>query len=240
MARWGNFRQGHTPYYPHPPPTHTRTHTPPPPNTHPFLIGRCARRRDNTCSTDSSPLTGRAAGDIGSIHPVSARSFPSETLQLTQTLRVSEKLDCPRCIGKKMLARFAVALLVFSVIALAEGTDATDAHESHPEKTTNPNQKGRLSLHNTGKTRWDADSWTAVQVITLKSVTGMIFRILSFCTKVKGACIPDSCKWATVPWRARSEQNRLIDRKMATLRFLISRKDYHVVNTRSYGNPIAS
>lgn len=52
-----------------------------------------------------------------------------------------------------MLARFAVALLVFSVIALSEGTDASDAHESHPEKAANPNQKGRLSLHNTGRTQ---------------------------------------------------------------------------------------
>ncbi|XP_060766669.1 stanniocalcin-2a [Neoarius graeffei] len=52
-----------------------------------------------------------------------------------------------------MLARFAVGLLVFSVIALTEGTDTTDAHETHPEKATspNPNQKGRLSLHNTAE-----------------------------------------------------------------------------------------
>ncbi|TSQ35271.1 Stanniocalcin-2 [Bagarius yarrelli] len=50
-----------------------------------------------------------------------------------------------------MLGKFAVALLVFSVIALADGIDATDAHESHPEKAANPNQKGRLSLHNTAE-----------------------------------------------------------------------------------------
>lgn len=56
-----------------------------------------------------------------------------------------------------MLARIAVALLVFSVIALTEGTDAADAHESHPEKAASPNQKGRLSLHNTGKARWVTD-----------------------------------------------------------------------------------
>lgn len=70
-----------------------------------------------------------------------------------------------------MLSRFAVALLVLSVIALTDGTDATDAHESHPEKAASPNQKGRLSLHNTGKTRWDTISQTGVKIITLKTVT---------------------------------------------------------------------
>lgn len=56
------------------------------------------------------------------------------------------------------------------------------------------------------------------------------YFFLNICTKVEGACVTKCHGNRPVPWRAISEQNRLIDRKMATLRFPISRKDYHVVN----------
>lgn len=48
-----------------------------------------------------------------------------------------------------MLIKFALALLLVSVLGEVVGTDNADVHESHPEKPAS--QKGRLSLQNTGK-----------------------------------------------------------------------------------------
>ncbi|XP_076862053.1 stanniocalcin-2a [Brachyhypopomus gauderio] len=48
-----------------------------------------------------------------------------------------------------MLIKFAIALLIFSVVERVEGTDTVDVHDSHQEKPAS--QKGRLSLQNTAE-----------------------------------------------------------------------------------------
>lgn len=48
-----------------------------------------------------------------------------------------------------MLVKFAIALLVLSVLEQVVGLDNIDVHDNPPEKPAS--QKGRMSLQNTGK-----------------------------------------------------------------------------------------
>lgn len=59
-----------------------------------------------------------------------------------------------------MMVKFAIALLVFSAFEKVLGTDMIDVHENPQEKPAN--QKGRLSLQNTGKRPRSAARWSGL------------------------------------------------------------------------------
>lgn len=73
-----------------------------------------------------------------------------------------------------MFIKFALALLLFSVLGEVVGTDNVDVHESQPEKPAS--QKGRLSLQNTGK-RFDESLLQSRKAWTDLCARGHVLRI---------------------------------------------------------------